>query len=259
MSKKLLAVALVLMLSLTVVYFFSPYNYFSPEQKEARLVDQLIARNIDARGGADAWQAVSSLRLSGQMDVGQGMHLPYVLEQKRPGKMCLEFVFDDETAVQCVDGKIGWKLAPFRGRTAPEPMNAVELREAAGSGDPYGLLYDYAARGHKVDLLGQVPVNGRDAYKLQVTLPGGAVRWLYLDAETALEVKLETVRRLAGRDLLVETYYHDWQPVDGLLISRRLETRTQGDDELHFLTVDNVLVNPPLDDTRFMMPQEASI
>ena len=160
MSKKLLAFALALMLGLPLLYYFSPFDYFSPEVKEARLVDKLVTRNIDARGGADAWQAVSSLRLSGLMDVGQGMHLPYVLEQKRPGKMCLEFVFDEETAVQCVDGKTGWKIAPFRGRTTPEPMNAMELREAVDSGDPYGLLFDYAARGFTVELQGQAPVDG---------------------------------------------------------------------------------------------------
>jgi hypothetical protein len=254
MSKKLLTVALALMLGLPLLYYFSPLDYFSPEVKEARLVDKLVTRNIDARGGADAWGTVSSLRLSGLMDVGQDMHLPYVLEQKRPGKMCLEFVFDEETAVQCVDGKTGWKIAPFRGRTTPEPMNAMELREAVDSGDPYGLLFDYAARGFTVELQGQEPVDGRDAFKLQVTLPGGAVRWIYLDAETALEVKLEAMRTLAGRELLVETFYRDWQTADGLLIPRRQETRTAGDDELHFLTVDQVDINPPLDDLRFIIP-----
>jgi hypothetical protein len=262
MSKKLFVYALVLMLGLPVLYYFSPFDYFSPgskgyfspEAKEARLVDKLVTRNIDARGGADAWQAVSSLRLSGLMDVGQGMHLPYVLEQKRPGKMCLEFVFADETAVQCVDGKTGWKIAPFRGRTTPEPMTASELREAVDTGDPYGLLYDHAARGHVIKILGHETVEGRDTFKLQVTLPGGAVRWIYLDAETALEVKLEARRKLVGRELLVETFYHDWQATDGLLIPRRQETRTAGDDELHFITVDQVEVNPSLDDLRFVIP-----
>ena len=254
MSKKLLAFALVLTLGLPALYYFSPFDYFSPEIKAARLVDKLVARNVAARGGADAWQAVSSMRQSGLIDVGHGMHLPYVLEQKRPGKMCLEFVFDEETAVQCVDGKTGWKLLPFRGRNKPEPMTAAELREMVDSADLYGLLFDSAARGHKIELLGQEPVEGRDAFKLKVTLPGGAVRWVYLNAESALEVKLEAVRIRRGKERLVETFYRDWQAADGLLISRRQETQTEGDTESHFLTVDRVQVNPPLDDLRFVMP-----
>ena len=223
----------------------------------AQTVDELVARNVAARGGAEAWRGVSSLRLTGQMDVGQGMLVPYVLEQKRPSKMRLEFVFDGETAVQCSDGKTGWKLVPFRGRTTPEPMTEEELRETAGSGDLYGLLFDYAPRGHAVELLGRESVQGRDAFKLKVTLPGGAVRWVYLDAESGLEVKIEALRTLAGRERRVESFYHDWQVAEGLLIPRRQETRTEGENELHLLTVETVRVNPPLDDSRFAMPAAA--
>jgi hypothetical protein len=252
MSKKLLAITL--MLGLTALYYLSPLYYFSPEQKKARVVDELIARNLSARGGVEAWQAVSSLRLSGQLDVGHGMQVPYVLEQKRPGKMRLEFVFDGVTAVQSSDGKTGWKLEPFRGRMAPVPMTEAELRETVDSADPYGLLYDYGARGHDVELLGREPVAGRDAFKLKVTLPQGAVRWMYLDVESALEVKLETMRTISGRERLVKTFYSDWRETDGLLIPRRQETLTVGDEEAHFLTVERVIVNPPLEDARFAMP-----
>ena len=252
MSKKAIAVGLALVLAAA----FLIYN--SDAMKEARFVKALVARNVDARGGAEAWQAVSSLRLTGQMDVGHGMQVPYVLEQKRPGKMRLEFVFDGETAVQSSDGKTGWKLQPFRGRTAPEPMTEAELRETVDSADPYGLLYDYAARGLTVELLGQEPVAGQDTFKLKVTLPMGGERWMYLDAETALEVKLEAMRTVSGREQLVETSYYDWQETDGLLIPRRQETLTVGDTETHFLTVESVTVNPPLDDARFAMPVSQS-
>jgi len=220
----------------------------------AQTVDELVARNVAARGGAEAWRAVSSLRLTGQMDVGRGLLVPYVLEQKRPGKMRLEFTFDGETAVQCSDGKAGWKLAPFTGQETPEPLTEEELREAAGSADPYGPLFDHARRGHKVALLGREPVQGRDALKLKVTLPGGAVRWVYLDAGSGLEVKVDTLRTLGGRERRVETFYHDWQAAEGLLIPRRYETRTEGTKEAHLLTVESVRVNPPLDDSRFAMP-----
>jgi len=254
MSKTRLTVAFVLVLVSGLLAIFYLGRVETPSQANARAVDALVARNLAARGGAEAWRAVSSLRLTGRMDLGQGMHVPYVLDQKRPGKMCLEFVFDEEKAIQCTDGDSGWKLAPFRGRTTPEPMTEAELRETADSADLYGLLYGYAARGNVVELVGHEPVDGRDAFKFKVTLPKGGVRWLYLDAGTALEVKLEALRMVAGREWVVETRYSDWQASDGLLIAHRQETLTEGDKESHFLTVDSVTVNPPLDDSRFAMP-----
>jgi hypothetical protein len=258
MSKTKLTVAFVLVLvsGLLAVFYSGRIDSPTPDSS-ARAVDALVARNIAARGGDEAWRAVSSLRLTGQMDLGQGMHVPYVLDQKRPGKMCLEFVFDEETVVQCADGNSGWKLAPFRGRTTPEPMTEAELRETADAADLYGLLFEYAARGHTVELLGQEPVAGRDTFKLKVTLPKGAVRWVYLDAETAIEVKVEAMRTLNGRERRVETIYSDWQATDGLLIARRQETRTEGDKASHILTVESVIVNPPLDDSHFAMPATA--
>jgi hypothetical protein len=253
-TKTVLAAALALG-ALTFLFFYWPHTPLG----RARAVNQVVDHNVAARGGAEAWHAVSSLRLTGKMDVGKGMRVPYVLEQKRPSKMCLEFVFDGETAVQCSDGQAGWKLEPFRGRTSPEPMTEAELREVADSADLYGLLFDYAARGHTVEPLGQEPVEGRDAFKVKVTLPGGAVRWVYVDAESGLEVKVEALRTVGGRELRVDTFYYDWEATEGLLIPRRQRTRTEGSSEVHMLTVETVQVNPPLDDSRFAMPAAAQV
>jgi len=222
----------------------------------AQTVDELVARNIEARGGVEAWRAVTALRYTGQMEVGQGMLVPYVLEQKRPGKMCLEYEFDGATAIQCYDGKAGWKLAPFMGHRSPEPLSGTEQRELAGLTDPYGPLFDYAARGHVVELLGREQVEGRDAYKLKVTLRGGTVRWIYLDAETGLDVKLEALRTIAGREQRVETFYRDWVDTEGLLIPHRQESRSSATGQLHPFIVEKVQVNPPIDDVRFSMPDD---
>jgi hypothetical protein len=219
-----------------------------------RVVDGLIARNVEARGGADAWRNVDSLRMTGRMDLGQGMHVPYTIEQKRPGKMCIEFMFDSELATQCVTGDSGWKVLPFMGRTRPEPMTDMEYRDMADAAGIDGLLFDAARRGHEVSFVGEETIDGRDVYKLEVVLPRGAKRWIYLDAETALEVKLDTIRTRNGRQHLIETWYSDWREQDGLLIPHRQDSKAEGESETHWLTVDSVAVNPPIDDDRFNIP-----
>ena len=226
----------------------------SPSGGHGWSVDRWIARNAEARGGADTWRAVSSLQMSGQMDIGQGMLVPYTLEQKRPGKMCLEFEFDEKLATQCVTGDGGWRLLPYRGRTVPELMPADELQHMSETASIDGLLLDSARRGFDVELLGREMLDGVDTVKLEVTLPSGAKRWVYLDAETALEVRVDATRMLAGKPRLVQTYYSDWQQTDGLLIARRQLTQTEGMEGSHFLTVEDVVVNPPIADERFQIP-----
>jgi len=251
MSKKLIAVAF----AIALVAGFLVYN--SDTMKDRRIIKALVAQNLEARGGADAWQSVNSLRLTGLMDLGQGMHVPYVVEKKRPGKFCIEFVFDEKMAVQCVNEETGWKLLPYLGRDEPEMMTDVEHSQLASTAAIDGLLSSAVERGDKVKLVGKELIAGSMAVKLEVTLPDGAPRWLYIDEESGLDIKLESTRLLRGQERLVETFYYDWQETDGLLIPRRQETRTQGDDEFHFVTVDSVLSNPPLDDSRFAMPATA--
>ena len=254
MTKKSKTIAALGTLGLAVVAFLILDNMYGLTGGFGRVVDGLIARNVEARGGADKWRAVDSLQVSGYMDLGKGMHVPYTIEQKRPGKMCLEFEFDEKLATQCVSGDSGWKVLPFMGRTRPEPMTDAELADMADTAEIDGLLFESASRGHDVSLVGQETVNGRDTHKLEVVLPRGAKRWIYLDAETALEVKLEATRTLNGKEQLIETLYSDWRETDGILIPHRQDSRAEGEPESHWLTVDSVTVNPPIDDQRFARP-----
>ncbi len=257
MTKK--SIAVLGTLAVAVVAFLVLDNIFGLTGGFGRAVDGLIARNVEARGGADRWRAIDSMRIAGQMDLGQGLHVPYTIEQKRPGMMCLEFEFDEKMATQCVSEEGGWKVLPFMGRPRPEPMTDAEYAEMADAAAIDGLLFDSARRGHQVSLVGKEMLDGREVYKLEIDLPRGATRWLYLDAETALEVKLETIRTRNGRQQRIETYYSDWRETDGLLIPRRQDSQAEGEPESHWLTVDTVTINPPIADERFAKPALVNI
>ena len=224
-SKITAAVAIVVALGVLVV-LNSIYHFTGGY---GSVVDGLIARNVAARGGTDVWESVNAMRVAGQMDLGQGLSVPYVMEKKRPGKMCLEFVFDGETAIQCVNGDTGWKLLPFRGRTQPEPMTEMELQKLADTVSIDGVLQGAAARGDKIKFLGEETIGGKTANKLQITLPGDILRWVYLDDETGLEIKLQHSTVIRGEDRIVETVYSDWREVQGVLLPHRQDTQIAGD------------------------------
>src|ERR1700693_2967236 len=62
-------------------------------------VDQIVERNIAARGGLAAWRAVKTLTIAGDLDAGGKPNhaLPFVLKEKRQRKSRLEIVFKDQT------------------------------------------------------------------------------------------------------------------------------------------------------------------
>lgn len=253
MAKKLTTGFIIIVLVLPVLYFgfFGGQHLFGGYGKQ---IDSLIARNVAAKGGEQAWRKISSLQLSGMMDLGQGLSVPYRIDQKRPLKMCLEYKFDNRRAVQCVDGDSGWQFLPFLGSNLPEQMTDEETRKMADTASIDGLLFNAYQRGFEIEWLGKEDVDGKPANKLKVIMPGGTVRWIYLDEETGLEKKLEYTRIISGKERLVETVYSSWRAVGALLFPARQETRTIGDAESQFVTVDKVVINPGIEDRRFEMP-----
>src|SRR5205085_9981757 len=132
-----------------------------------------------------------------------------------------------------------------------EPFTSEEAKSEAENGDLDDRLIDYAAKGTKVALEGVEPVEGRDAYKLKLTTRAGAVRRVWIDARSFLDVKVEGVpRRMDGKMHTVWVYQRDFRSVQGLKIPFTLETVVDGYPQAHKIVVDKVAVNPKLDAPR---------
>ncbi|MBI3449618.1 MAG: outer membrane lipoprotein-sorting protein [Acidobacteria bacterium] len=230
----------------------------APAPSTALAVEQIVEKNIAARGGFEAWRAVRTMSFSGKMDAGgkQNAQLPFSMELKRPRKSRTEIEFARDTAVQVYDGARGWKVRPFLGRKDVEPFTAAELEAASTQADLDGPLVDHAQKGTTVQLDGVEKVEGSDAYKLKLTLKGGQVRHLWVDARTFLEVKIEgTPRLMDGKPHRVEIFYRDYRAVDGLMIPHVLETAVAGTKQTHKTTIEKIVVNPVLADSRFARPR----
>ena len=65
----------------------------------AQTADEVIEKNIQARGGREKMKAVQSLRMTGKIMVGPGIEAPFVRETARPNKIRLEFTIQGMTAV----------------------------------------------------------------------------------------------------------------------------------------------------------------
>jgi hypothetical protein len=244
-KKYVIGAAIVVIIAVVYFGFFGGYS--------AR-INGLIAKNVQAKGGEDAWNKVSSLQLSGMMSLGQDVNVPYTINQKRPLKMCMEYEFDKRRVVQCIDGDRGWQFLPYSGRNVPEAMAKEDARAMADTASIDGMLLNAYDRGIDIEWLGEVDVNGRLADKLKLTMPGGTVRWLYLDKETGLETKLEYTRMIRGKEHTVESRYSNWKTENGLLFPGRTDTQIVGDKRSQFLVVDKIIINPAIEDKRFEIP-----
>jgi hypothetical protein len=222
-------------------------------------VEQIIDRNIAARGGQAAWHDAKTLTLAGDIDAGGKPNhaLPYVLKEKRPHKTRLEIVFKDQTAVQVFDGAQGWKVRPFLNRNEVEAFTPTELKTAlADEQDIDGPLVDHAAKGTQVSLAGTDTIEGHPAYRLLLTLKSGEKRNLWIDAGSFLELKVEgEPRKMDGRLHKVAVYFRDYKSEHGLNVPHTQETVVEGYKQTYKMTVTKLSVNDAMDDTLFQKPQ----
>jgi len=222
----------------------------------AQTLDEILAKNVQAKGGADKLKAVQTMRMTGTMTIGPGMEAPFVLEQKRPNKLRMEFTLQGMTGVQAYDGKSGWQLMPFSGRKEAEPLPEDAVKQVEEQADFDGALIDYKAKGHTVELVGKEKVEGSDAYKLKLTMKNGDVRYIYLDADQFLEIRTEGKTKIRGTDVEGEGTIGDYKEVGGLMIPHAMESGQKGAAQKMKMTIQKVELNIPLDDSRFTMPKK---
>jgi len=224
----------------------------------AQTVDELIAKNIEAKGGLAKLKAVKSQRATGKMVAGPGMEFPFVMLSKRPKSTRLEFTFQGMTGMQVYDGKTAWMSMPFMGKKEPEVMPPDEAKMIEEQADMDGPLMDYKEKGHTVELAGKEQVEGADAFKLKVTLKGGDVRHIYLDAETYLEIKVESKRTVRGAEIEGESYLSDYKEVGGMMMAHVMESGAKGSPQRQKLVIEKVELNPEIADSLFAMPATAA-
>jgi outer membrane lipoprotein-sorting protein len=220
----------------------------------AQNLDEILAKNLKAKGGAEKLKAVTTTRTTGTMTVGPGIEVPFVMEQKRPNSMRMDITFQGMTIVQAYDGKTGWMINPMQGRKDPEPMPEDALRQIDLQADMDGPLVDYKAKGSTVELVGKEKVEGADAYKLKLTLKSGDTLFIYLDADQFLEVKMDAKMKVRGTDIESESTIGDYKEVGGLMIAHAVESAQKGAPQKQKMTIQKVEINVPIEDARFKMP-----
>jgi outer membrane lipoprotein-sorting protein len=220
-------------------------------------VQQIVERNIAASGGLQAWRAVNTMVMSGQIEVGgkKNAALPFTMSMKRPNKSRFEVRFEGQTAFQVYDGTQGWKVRPFLGRDEVDAYTPTEAKQAAESAELDGFLVDHARKGIQVAAAGAERVEGKSAYKLKLTLKDGTQRFVWIDAANFLEVKVEgEPRKLDGKMHPVFVFLRDYRAESGVKVPHVIETAVQGAKQTHKMTIEHVAVNAPVDDALFAKP-----
>ena len=220
----------------------------------SQTADELIAKNIQARGGMEKIKGIKTLRMRGKFEGGGGFTAAVTQENQRPDLIRETFTLQGMTAVQAYDGSTGWQIQPFGGKKDPELMGEDDLRDLLLDADFDGPLVDYKEKGSTVEFLGHDVVDGDDALRLKVTLKNGDIIYEYLDPDTFIEIRKEIQQFIRGsvRDRVVG--YGSYKPVDGVMYPFSISQGPKNHPDAQTTTVRKMEANVAIDPADFALP-----
>jgi hypothetical protein len=222
-------------------------------QDVAPTADELIAKNIEAKGGLAAIKAITSLRMTGKLET-QGIVILLGADRKPDFLVRQTLTIQGMTQVQAYDGSEGWQINPFAGRRDPERMGEDDARDMVESNDFYGPLIDYKEKGSKVEYLGHQTVDGDDALLIKVTLKNGDLINYFLDPDTYLEIRTE--KQMFVRGSVHESYNNlgSYKKVNGVYFPFSIESGVPRNPASAKITITSLEANVALPDAEFKMP-----
>ena len=220
----------------------------------SQTAEELVAKNLQAKGGIEKIKAIKSVRMAGQFESG-GFKATVGQESKRPEMLRETFTVQGMTQIQAYDGSTGWQISPFGGRKDPELLGEDDLRGLSENADFDGPLMDAQAKGNKIEYLGHDQVDGDDAYKLKVTLKNGDIFYYYLDPDTYIEIQIERQQFIRGSVRESITLLGSYKPVNGVMFPFAVSVAPKEDpSQAQSITYEKIEANVNLPESDFAVP-----
>jgi len=181
----------------------------------AQTVDEIIAKHVTAIGGKENLEKIQNVVMEGSMTI-QGAPITVTVTGVQNKLMRQDINAMGMKGYDFTTEKEGWTYMPFQGMQKAEPKTAEEVKEALSDLDLTGSLYNYAAKGNKVELIGKEDVEGTECYKLKVTLASGKEETYYIDPTSYFVVRTKAKRKFNGQEVETSVDLSDYKDVDGV-------------------------------------------
>lgn len=216
----------------------------------AMTVDEVIAKNIEARGGADNWSRIKSIAMSGEFTAFSKV-APFELQRTSDDKFYLDHVLDGKRVVIGYDGEVAWWAHGWM-MPGAQTITGIDLGVQMREFDFPSPLFDYKEKGYQVKLVGESEIEGMPSIAIELTRPDESIETWHLDPDTYLEVGRISPGSDFGEPMEQRTFFDDYREVEGVMIPYLQESQWYTRDRI--LMVDEVEVNIDVDESIFEMP-----
>jgi outer membrane lipoprotein-sorting protein len=220
-------------------------------------LDQLVEKCAKANGGKEAWAKLSTLVMTGTMDLPTySMSGKIEVYAKAPNKILRIVDINEGQYVQktAFDGKAGWKSDPQAGL---RPLAGPELEEAKAES-----AFDTEVRLKEIypdmKVTGRTKLGDRDAFTV-LTHEGRKTLTFYFDAQTGLRIGEDSEGPDEnGTVQKIHLTFEDYGPVAGGSVQIPHKIRGTSPVVTFEMQFKDAQFNVTVDDAKFAMPPAGS-
>jgi outer membrane lipoprotein-sorting protein len=220
-------------------------------KEEMPTVDQIIDKYVQAIGGKEAYQKITSRVAKGTFEMAMmGGDSTTEMYQKAPNKMYSITVSPQGDFKRGFNGTVGWQDNPMVGLVDVTGSQLTDMKRGADFYGDVKLKELYPKR----TLKGKESVSGHDAYVVELTPSEGSAQTWYFDVDSGLAVRVQSTTETDNGTVDVDTLLSDYREVDGIKFPCNIhQSLGQFDFTIKF---DDVKQNVPIDDKIFDKPAQ---
>ncbi len=248
-NSKLLTMPTPLMRALVVAVAFSTSLCLAGDLPGS---EEIIAKMIEAEGGAAAKRKINNRVMKMTMDFGMGgMIGKGVVHHARPGNQRLAIEIQGMGTIdEGVTDSVAWGLSMMMG---PQIKEGGERSMALLGADLDGLL-NWKSHFKKIECVSKESLDGKEYFKVELTPHEGSVITTYVDTTTYLPYRSDMKLSTAMGEFDMIIYNEDYRPVDGVQYSHKSRQEIMGQKRV--ITIESIEHNVDIPKDRFKLPDE---
>lgn len=188
------------LVSFVLLFTFSLTNIQAQVDLTAQ---QIIEKNLEATGGKEYIQSIKTLYTDVATEM-EGRQVNWIVKEMLPNKGSFQIVYQGRTVFHnFYDGEKGYQLSAGKKQLADQ----AEFGDKKFRKNIFNELDYLDPSLYSLELVGEEKVDKQECYKIKATCINGAVRTLYYDKKTFLQLREDTFTTEKGR--FDTTYFYD--------------------------------------------------
>ena len=183
-------------------------------QVNAQTLDDVLNKNIEARGGKEAISKIKTLVAECDVDAG-GQKLPLKLYTANNRGFRMEMTIMGMDNHMVVNTKEGASYFPIQGQKAPEAMPADMVASMQSSFDLAGEFIGWKEKGLNLDLQGEEEVEGTMCFKILCVYPNKKEKRFFIDKESYQIIRENEKFEVNGKEMDANQDFGYFKKVDG--------------------------------------------